>query len=424
MKYLPLILLLSIMLTACGEDKPQSGRSSAIATEQTPVKKEPEPKQEEVSTVDETELSPEEARRKQIQEEIDNTRESREEKSVRITGTIRGAAGMSITLDKLGGEQRMVPLKTQVINADGVFELETTTKQWQIYDLRTDKGNIVLLLNGGNYEVEADINQLSQAKVNSTESAQLRNFYLILEEFNKRYDRINKREEEYTQKKKAWKVKRLLDSMPYYNTLIEKEKSSAIKTFIGQNKNSIVAPIAAEKLDFLKHTAFINEVYEHSKQLFPGSSYVKNIGLRLIRFMPLAIGQPAPEIILPNIDGENIKLSSLKGKHTLLYFSVNVVDLTVQGADNLKSIYYQYNSKGFEVYNVAVDETIDDWNAYLETTEAPWITVSDLQGQNSTVFDAYMATEFPMTYLIDDKGIIVDKFVSDDELKAYLRDKL
>lgn len=417
------LFLLLVFLASCGPDKPKSGISKSIATpkEAAPIKKDDVKADSSLSEVD----AYYDKERKLVEAEADLARSVREEKTVRIFGRIRGAAGLSITLDRLGGEKRVTPLKTQVINEDGDFDLETTTNQPQIYNLRTERGNMLVVADGGNYEVTADINKLSEYQVsNAPESRKLREFYLILEEFNKRYDKIRKREEKYTEQKKAWKVTRLLDSMPYYRGIIEGQKSDAIINFANQNKNSILAIIAIERLDYMKHTAYIVEMYEHLKELFPYSSYLKNVGRKLVRFRPLAIGQPAPEIVLPDFNGENQKLSSTLGKHVLVYFSSSYVTPTMDLAKEIMPVYYEFNNRGFDVYNVAIEESTDDWNNYLQTTEVPWTTVSDVLGQNSTVFDHYLAPEFPMTYLVDDKGIIIKKYLNAEELRAELRARL
>ena len=43
-----------------------------------------------------------------------------------------------------------------------------------------------------------------------------------------------------------------------------------------------------------------------------------------------------------------------------------------------------------------------------------------MMGQNSTVFDHYVAHDYPMTYLVDKNGIIADKFLTIKELDQYL----
>ncbi len=426
MKNLPILLFALLFLASCGEDQTKSGTSDHRIVQST---------DDNSSEVDNSTKAPlvvdsnntevlNEMEREKIAQKADEILANRPEQIVRVSGTIIGGAGMDITLDKLGGKTNMEPIKTTIINEDGYFELDATTSQEQIFALRTDAGNMILFLDGGNYEVNANIEELSKYQVNAPMSYKVRDYYLILEEFNGRFDKIKKREDRYTKKKVAWKVKRLLDSMPYYNAQIEKERAEAIINFINNNRNSPFAAEAANRLDYLRHTAFLEELYNELVQKFPYSSYVKNMGLKLVNFRPMAVGKTAPEIVMPDVDGNNYRLSDFKGKHVLVYFNYSTLEPGIQFSRDLAPIYHQYNSKGFEVFNVFVGEMEENFRLYVEESEAPWPVVSDLLGQKSTAFDYYIAHEFPMTYMIDANGKIAAKFLSLADIEAYLKKNL
>ncbi|MFY0672183.1 MAG: redoxin domain-containing protein [Bacteroidia bacterium] len=413
-----------------GDNKPSSGTSAFR------VENDSKPQEETTIEVDNSDKTPVVVdssnaetlfalEREKLEQKADEALNQREEKVVRVSGTIIGGAGMDITLDKLGGKTNMEPIKTTIINEDGYFELDATTSQEQIFSLRTDKGNMLLWLEGdGNYEVRANINELSKYQVNAPFSYKVREFYLILEEFNERHRKIARREDRYTKAKKAWKIQRVLDSMPYYNSLIEKERAKAIINFINNNRNNPFAAEAANRLDYLKHTKFINDLYQELVKDYPYSSYVKNVGLKLVDFKALAIGNKAPELVMPILNGDNYRLSDLKGKHVLLLFTLSYSDPCLDYGEDLVSIYNQYSSKGFEIYNVALDETREDWSYYINETGANWIVVSDQLGQKTTAFDYYIAHDYPMTYMIDDEGRIAAKFLTVQEVDQYLSENL
>ncbi|MGB0432395.1 MAG: peroxiredoxin family protein [Bacteroidia bacterium] len=212
--------------------------------------------------------------------------------------------------------------------------------------------------------------------------------------------------------------------MPYYNSQTEKERASAIKNFVNNNRNSPFAAEAANRLDYLKHTAFLEELYLELLEKFPYSSYVKNMGIKLVDFKAMAVGKEAPELVMPDINGTNYRLSDNKGKHVLVLFSFAFSEPCKNYAVELAPIYHQYSSKGFEVYNVAVDEMEENLQLYLDETKAPWPVVSDLLGQKSTAFDYYIAHDFPMSYMIDDKGNITGKFFTVNDVEDYLKKNL
>lgn len=417
---LTLLCLLLLVATSCGPNGPKSGKSDLAVGQNTGT-----PLADSGATAPELlDTGSADARYEAVRERLKNKAEqlllSREPKQVRINGTILGGVGMSITLNKLGGESNYEPLVTTIINEDNYFELSTNSNQEQIYSLSTDSGNIVLFLDNGNYDLKANINDLSKFQVNAPMSYKVQELFLILETFNERYEKLSKRQDKYAKAKKAWKVQRMLDSMPYYNNLIEQERAKALKNFIDNNRNSPLAAEAANRLDFLKHTNYVEALYDELVKKYPYSSYVKNLGMKLIRYLPMALGKNAPELVMPSADGTNYRLSSLKGKYVLVLLTVGYSPQCVAEANALTDIYNIYHNRGFEIYNVALDETEDDLKAWLASTQAPWIVVCDQLGTKSSVFDHYMAYEYPMSYLIDPDGKLVEKFMEAGELKAFL----
>jgi len=425
MEKFTLYILIGLFFISCGPDKPKSGKSELVINNTGETDENSDLPDEESEVVDSSYADAHYAiSRQKMEKEAEKALQAREEKPVRISGTIIGGAGMSITLDKLGGKTNMEPLKTTIINEDGYFELDATTNQEQIFNLRTDVGNMLLFLDAGNYEVKADITKLSQYQVNAPMSYKVRDFYMILEEFNGRNDKLQKREQKYSKAKKAWKVQRLLDSLPIINAKIEEERAKAIINFIENNRNSPFAAEAANRLDFLKHTAYIEKLYDELVLKFPYSSYVKNVGLKLIRFRPMALGKDAPELVMPDINGTNYRLSSNKGKYSLVMFTVSYSERCQLAAKNLIPIYNKYKSKGFEIYNVCIDEMQEDMQSWLDATKAPWIVVSDFLGPNSTAFDYYIAHDYPMTYMISPEGKLIAKFLEPADVEKMLAEKL
>lgn len=430
MKYHYLLLLVFIGFIGCGDDnKPKSGVSSVVMpTDRTESNKTPE-------TPTSTDANPNPSgmvdveqefvrRENEVKEVANNQLEVREDKLVRVSGTLLNAQGLSITLEKLGGRKNYEPISTTIINDDGYFELDATTNQEQIFNLKTDEGNIILFLDGGNYTVSGDIKEISKYKVNAPESFKVRDFFLILESFNEGRSKLKKREDRYTEQKKAWKIQRMLDSMHIINDKIEKQRFAALKNFIDQNKTSVVAALALNRLDFLRHTAYIESIYSELAKKYPYSDYVKDVGVKLIRMRHLAVGKVAPDITMADMDGVNHRLSDLRGKYALITITAAFSTTCVDDALSLVPIYNRFQPKGFEIYNITIDESREEWSRYIEETGAPWIVVSDLLGQKTTAFDNYLAMEYPMTYLIDKQGIIIEKFLFPADVERALEERL
>ena len=82
-------------------------------------------------------------------------------------------------------------------------------------------------------------------------------------------------------------------------------------------------------------------------------------------------------LILKNIDGKRIALSSLKGKYVLLTFwSFRSKECIAENLQ-LKEFYKLYNNKGFEIYQINLDENEADWKAAVKFDELPWISTRE-----------------------------------------------
>jgi thiol-disulfide isomerase/thioredoxin len=122
------------------------------------------------------------------------------------------------------------------------------------------------------------------------------------------------------------------------------------------------------------------------------------------------IASSSPEIKLdPNlkdINGRRIALSSLKGKVVLLTFwSVESKDCIAENLQ-LKDIYKTYNKKGFEIYQINIDENEDKWKAEVKFDELPWINAREDDPLNPKNAVLYNVKVLPTNYLYDRDGTI------------------
>lgn len=117
--------------------------------------------------------------------------------------------------------------------------------------------------------------------------------------------------------------------------------------------------------------------------------------------------QPFPEIELPDIYGEQHKLSSLQGKVILLYFWAAAAGNSNTVNADLKHIYDKYRDRGFEIYQVSADTDSALWIEAVRSQNLPWISVCNYEGPYSVPFRVYNVTSLPTLYLIDRSGDIV-----------------
>ena len=123
------------------------------------------------------------------------------------------------------------------------------------------------------------------------------------------------------------------------------------------------------------------------------------------------VARNAPETKLdPNLKdmkGTRIALSSLKGKVVLLTFWASASEESVAENINLKALYKTYKKRGFEIYQVDLDEKEDNWKKAVKYDELPWISVREDNPNNPVNARLYNVKTLPANYLYDKTGTII-----------------
>jgi thiol-disulfide isomerase/thioredoxin len=188
-----------------------------------------------------------------------------------------------------------------------------------------------------------------------------------------------------------------------------------------QYPTSAVAPYAVLTLaGSPQQAAFVDSMTTLFAQSQPDSPYTLALLARRQALEATAVGQTAPELVLPNPDGQTVALSSLRGRYVLLDFWASWCKPCRAENPRLVQLYQQYKGKGFEVYGVSLDESKERWLKAVAADKLPWVHVSDLQGFKGTAVAAYAAQAIPLTLLLDPQGRILAKSLTGEELQEKL----
>lgn len=147
------------------------------------------------------------------------------------------------------------------------------------------------------------------------------------------------------------------------------------------------------------------------------------VGFMLQNLKRLAVGQPAPDLEMIDVNSKRVKLSDTKsGKYILVYFWSSTCGHCRESTPKLKALYEQYKSKGLEVYAVSLDTDYANWNSYVEQEKLNWINVSELKGWQSRAVELYSINGTPTYYLIGNDNRIAGRYSTFEQFEMALKE--
>lgn len=157
---------------------------------------------------------------------------------------------------------------------------------------------------------------------------------------------------------------------------------------------------------------------------WPNYHYTREFADLVNKLKITAIGQFAPEINLPNPNGDTIKLSSLRGKYVLIDFWAKWCGPCRKENPNVVRAYHKFKNKGFEIYSVSLDRSKSDWLQAIKEDGLEWTHVSDLKYFDSQAAHDYNINAIPFSILLDKEGRIVAKNLRGPALDQKLTEVL
>jgi len=115
------------------------------------------------------------------------------------------------------------------------------------------------------------------------------------------------------------------------------------------------------------------------------------------------VGESAPLFTLKDLDGNEVSMSSFKGKPVFLNFWATWCPYCRKERKELKALYKAYKDKDLVIISVSLDKSEGRLRSFMKEHPAEYIVLTDTNMTSGTM---YGVSGFPTTYLIDREGII------------------
>ncbi len=326
---------------------------------------------------------------------------------ITIKGKINKVGVGPVLLQHIDGSS-LTTVDTLTVNKDGTYFSTYKPKEPGYYRLNFFQTQFVTLLFGdaditvnvdgsdpnGWYEVKGSKTMDQLANLDKSVQAFNTEASGLDEQYRQAYSKGNKSKMDSLQAEFAQKQKAL--------NLEVKQKIRAMGT-------SIALIQAVNYLDMDNDFNFIDSVAKVVDKNIPDYKIKREFMEKINQIRGLAVGAVAPEIALPDPDGNIIKLSSLRGKYVLIDFWAAWCGPCRREIPNVARMYQKYGGKNFEILGVSLDRNKADWVKAIKDENMTWKQVSDLKYFNSEAAREYNINAIPATYLIDKDGKIIDK---------------
>ncbi len=121
----------------------------------------------------------------------------------------------------------------------------------------------------------------------------------------------------------------------------------------------------------------------------------------------VAVGAPAPDFSVQDVDGRPVRLADYRGKVVLLDFWSLHCGPCVAEAPELSATYQRFRDRGFEVVAINAADEIPELKAFVEKFKMPWPQIR--QTPTEGLWNVYKVEGFPTYFLIGRDGTLVAK---------------
>ncbi|MCX6273531.1 MAG: redoxin domain-containing protein [Bacteroidetes bacterium] len=142
---------------------------------------------------------------------------------------------------------------------------------------------------------------------------------------------------------------------------------------------------------------------------------------RLKAYEQLSVGKTAPDFLLRDVNGNEVKIASIQKDYFLMVFWASWCPHCHDLLSHLPELKASFESGKVAVITASLDTSRTAWTDYLTKNKVPWINTCDTKGWDGKIMKDYNIYATPTMFLIDKQRKIIAKPITFMDLTEALK---
>lgn len=300
-----------------------------------------------------------------------------------------------------------------VMNGAFKFKGEVSSPEMRILTIDGINGQTALVLESGKTNVTIYKDSIYKSIIKGGENNSIFNKYK--DGYQNLVEKVTSLREEYmASRNNIEAVKRIQKQ----NVELRLELKNYGLNFLKQHSDTDFSLMLLESITLQKEfdAKLANEILEKIPNKISNRQYnievMQKINFNINNALSKAVTEVnsiAPDFTAPDPEGNQITLSEILGKVTILDFWASWCRPCRVENPNFVKLYDKYHEKGLNIISVSLDRENQKsrWIKAIEKDNLSWYNVSNLKYWQDPVALMYNITSIPATFILDDKGTII-----------------